>query len=227
MERDRAAGILQGAKYAGREFLTATEAYELLTAYGIPVAGWRVASNGAEAEKAAAEIGFPVVVKADSESIVHKSDMGGVVTNLQDGRSVRCAVEEMERRFQAGDLRFFVQQYLPGGREVIVGAKTEKDLGHLVMFGIGGIYVEILKDVVFKIAPVTTVEAQEMFSSLKMAPLLKGVRGETGIDEQSIVEIIQRISQLVTDLPMIQELDLNPVVAFENRASVVDARISI
>ena len=227
VERDRAAGILQGAKYAGREFLTATEVYELLTAYGIPVAGWRVASNGAEAEKAAAEIGFPVVVKADSESIVHKSDMGGVVTNLQDGRSVRCAVEEMERRFQAGDLRFFVQQYLPGGREVIVGAKTEKDLGHLVMFGIGGIYVEILKDVVFKIAPVTTVEAQEMFSSLKMAPLLKGVRGETGIDEQAIVEIIQRISQLVTDLPMIQELDLNPVVAFENRASVVDARISI
>jgi len=227
VERDRAAGILQGAKDAGRQFLTATEAYELLAAYGIPVAGWRVAGNASEAERAAAEIGFPVVVKADSESIVHKSDMGAVVTDLRDGQSVRSTVQEMESKFKTRDLRFFIQKYLPGGREVIVGAKAEKELGHLIMFGLGGIYVEILKDVVFKIAPVTTVEAQEMFSSLQMAPLLRGVRGEAGVDEQEIVEIIERISQLVTELPMIQELDLNPVVAFEDSAFVVDARISI
>jgi acyl-CoA synthetase (NDP forming) len=227
VDRATAQGILRRAKEAERKFLSATEAYEVLAAYCIPAAAWRVASNADEAARAAAEIGFPVVVKADAESIVHKSDMGGVAANLSDSRAVRSTVEEMESRFDAEDLRFFVQEYLLGGREVIVGAKAEKGLGHLVMFGIGGIYVEVLKDVVFKIAPVTTVEAREMFSSLKMAPLLEGMRGETGVSEEAIVEIIERLSQLVTDLPMIRELDLNPVVAFEDRALVVDARISI
>ena len=135
--------------------------------------------------------------------------------------------EEMEKKFEVEDLRFFLQKYLPEGKEVIVGAKAEKGLGHLVMFGIGGIYVEILKDVVFKIAPVTTVEAREMLSSLKMTPLLRGVRGERGVDEEGIIEIIQRLSQLVTELPMIQEMDLNPVIAYEDRAFVVDARVSV
>jgi acetyltransferase len=153
--------------------------------------------------------------------------MGGVALNLLDGSAVRSTVERMGKTFEAKDLRFFVQKYLPGGKEVIVGAKAEKGLGHLVMFGIGGIYVEILRDVVFKIAPVTTVEAREMLSSLKMAPLLKGVRGEAGVDEEALIEIIERLSQLVTELPMIQELDLNPVVAFEDRAFVVDARVGI
>ena len=227
VDKARAEEILGKAKGAGREMLSAAEAYEILAAYGIATADWRVAKDAAEAENAAAEIGFPVVVKADSEFIVHKSDMGGVALNLQDGSAVRSTVERMGKTFEAKDLRFFVQKYLPGGKEVIVGAKAEKGLGHLVMFGIGGIYVEILRDVVFKIAPVTTVEAREMLSSLKMAPLLKGVRGEAGVDEEALIEIIERLSQLVTELPMIQELDLNPVVAFEDRAFVVDARVGI
>jgi acetyltransferase len=95
------------------------------------------------------------------------------------------------------------------------------------MFGIGGIYDEILKDVVFKLAPVTTVEAREMLSSIKGAPLLKGVRGEKGVDEEGIVEIIQRVSQLVTELPVIQEMDLNPIIAYEDGVFVVDARLVI
>jgi acyl-CoA synthetase (NDP forming) len=227
VDKAKAESILQKAQEAGREILSASEVYGILAAYGIPAADWRVASHAAEAEKAAAEIGFPVVVKADSESIVHKSDRGGVAVNLPDGSAVRSTVAEMAKKFEVEDLKFFVQKYLPGGREVIVGAKAEKGLGHLVMFGIGGIYVEILKDVVFKIAPVTTVEAQEMLSSLKMTPLLKGVRGETGVDEQAIIEIIRRLSQLVTELPMIQEMDLNPVIAYEDRAFVVDARVGI
>jgi acyl-CoA synthetase (NDP forming) len=227
VDKARAEGILQKAKEAGREILSAAEVYEILAAYGISAADWRAASNASEAEKAAAEIGFPVVVKADSESIVHKSDMGGVAVNLQDGSAVRSTVEEMEMKFDVEDLKFFVQKYLPGGKEVIMGAKAEEGLGHLVMFGIGGIYVEVLKDVVFKIAPVTTVEAQEMLSSLKMTPLLKGVRGEKGIDEEGIIEIIQRLSQLVTDLPVIQEMDLNPVIGYEDYVFVVDARIGI
>jgi acetyltransferase len=133
----------------------------------------------------------------------------------------------MERRFEHEDLRFLVQEYLPGGMEIIVGAKAENELGHVLMFGLGGIYVEVLEDVVFKLSPVTAFEAREMLSSIRAAPLLMGVRGEAGVDEKGIVEIIQRLSQLVTDLPMIRELDLNPVIAYNDRVVVVDARIGL
>ncbi len=225
--KGRVEDILQKAKEAGRGILYAAEVYQTLAAYGIPAADWRIVDSADEAEKAAVEIGFPVVFKADSESIVHKSDVGGVALNLQDSHAVRSAVEEMEKRFEVRDLRFFVQKYLPGGTELIIGAKAEEGLGHLVMFGLGGIYVEILKDVVFKIAPVTTVEAREMLSSIKGAPLLKGVRGEKGVDEEGIMEVIQRLSQLVTELPVIQEMDLNPVIAYEDCVFVVDARVSV
>jgi len=226
-DKGRAEDILRKAKEAGREILSASEVYEVLAAYSIPAADWRTANNAEAAVKAAAEIGFPVVVKADSKSIVHKSDVGGVAVNLKDGNAVRSVVKEMEKKLEAEDLRFFVQQYLPGGLEVIVGAKAEEGLGHLVMFGIGGIYVEILKDMVFKLSPVTTAEAWEMLSSIKGAPLLKGARGTKAVDEEGIIEVIQRVSQLVTELPMIQEMDLNPIIAYEDRVSVVDARVSI
>ena len=228
IDRQKAKAILQRAQDAGRKLLSATEVYGILNAYGIPVADWGIAGNAVEAEKVAAEIGFPVVVKADSEFIVHKSDMGGVTVNLLDSHAVHQAVEEMDKKFQIQkDLRFFIQKYLPGGKEVIIGAKAADGLGHLIMFGMGGFYVEILKDVVFKLCPVTTLEAREMLSSLKATPLLKGVRGEKGVDEEGIIGIIQRLSQLVTELPMIQEMDLNPIIVYEDRVFVVDARIGL
>jgi acyl-CoA synthetase (NDP forming) len=227
VDRDRAQQIIQKAQEAGRELLSAAEVYEILAAYGLAAANWRVVDSPGEAEKAATEIGFPVVVKADSESIVHKSDVGGVAVDLKDGNAVRAAIQDMERGLEAEGLRFLVQEYLPGGMEIIVGATAEEDLGHLIMFGLGGIYVEILEDVAFNLSPVTAVEAAEMLSSIKAAPLLKGVRGERGIDEQGIIEIIQRLSQLVTELPMIQEMDLNPVIAYGDRVAVVDARIGL
>ncbi|RLB99836.1 MAG: CoA-binding protein [Deltaproteobacteria bacterium] len=225
VDKARAEAILEKAR--GREILSATEVYEILAAYKITVADWRMADNAQEAEKAAVEIGFPVVVKADAESIVHKSDMGGVAVNLADGDAVRSAAEEMEKRLNADDLKFFIQKYMPGGKEVIIGAKAEEGLGHLIMFGLGGIYVEVLKDVVFNLTPVTKYEAEEMLSSIKAAPLLKGVRGEKGVYEAGLVETLQRLSQLVTDLPAIQEMDLNPVIAYEDNVFVVDARIAI
>jgi acyl-CoA synthetase (NDP forming) len=227
VDRGKAEDILQHATEAGREFLSAAEAYEILATYGIAAARWCTVESAAGAEQAALEMGFPVVVKADSESIVHKSDVGGIALDLTTGKAVRLAVQDMEKRFGHEDLRFLVQEYLPGGLEIIVGAKAEKELGHLIMFGLGGIYVEILEDVVYKLSPVTTVEAREMLSSIKAAPLLKGVRGQIGVDEEGIVEIIQRLSQLVTDLPMIRELDLNPVIAYGDRVAVVDARIGL
>ena len=166
-----------------------------------------------------------MVIKADAESIVHKSDMGAVALNLADDNAVQAAVNEMQANFSAAELRFFIQKYQPGGLEVIVGAKAEEGLGHALMFGMGGIYVEVLKDVVFNLTPVSDAEAREMIASIRMAPLLKGVRGQKGIDCEAVIDMIQRISKLAGDLPHIQELDLNPVMAFEDRVVVVDARI--
>jgi acetyltransferase len=133
----------------------------------------------------------------------------------------------MQTTLAADDLRYFVQKFLPGGLEVIIGAKAEEDLGHLIMFGLGGIHVEVLKDVVFNLSPLSTAEAKEMLAAIKGAPLLKGVRGHKGVNRGRLEEIILRLSQLVSDLPAIKEMDLNPAMAFEDGAVVVDARISI
>ena len=224
----KARAIIDQAHKAGRSILTASDVYTIFEAYGIPVAGWRVVETAAEAVAAAETIGYPVVVKVDCEEIDHKSDMGGVAINLKDSAAVRSAVEDMQSRLgQFGKLRFFVQQFLPGGRELIIGATAERALGHLVMCGLGGIYVEVLKDVAFKIAPVTRVEAGEMLASLKTTALLDGVRGEKGVDRERIINLIQRVSQLLVDLPMIQEMDMNPIMAFEDGVYAVDGRIRI
>jgi acyl-CoA synthetase (NDP forming) len=218
--------ILTAAKEAGKSSLSAEEVYKILAAYKIPTAGWRVAANAEEAVNAAAKIGYPVVVKADAASILHKSDMGGVVVDLKDGDAVRAAVEKMQQRFSEDKPSFFIQKYLPGGLELIMGAKAEEGLGHAVMFGLGGIFVEIMKDVVFNLTPVSSGEAGQMLSAIKGASMLEGVRGQKGVNQDMVIEIIQRLSQLLTDLPEIQEMDLNPLIAFEDQVVVVDARIS-
>ena len=223
-----AGSIVEQARKAGRSVLSATEVYTIFEAYGVSVAGWAVVESAGEAAAAAEKIGFPVVVKVDCEEIDHKSDMGGVAVNLKDAEAVLTAVNDMQERLgKFGKLQFFVQKFLPGGRELIIGAAVERELGHLVMFGLGGIYVEVLKDVVFKIAPVTSIEAAEMLASIKTSALLDGVRGEKGIDKGAVINLIQRVSLLLTDLPMIQEMDMNPIMAFENGAFAVDGRIRI
>ena len=202
--------------------------YGIFEAFGIPVAPWKVVDDAAQAVAAADAMGYPVVVKVESEKISHKSDMGGVFVNLKDAAAVRAAVEDMAGRLSSfGELKYFVQKFLPGGLELIVGATAAKGLGHLVMFGLGGIYVEVLKDVIFKITPVTKVEAQEMISSLKTSALLDGVRGKKGVDKERVLDVIQRVSYLLTELPMIQEMDINPIMAFEDAIYAVDGRIRI
>jgi acetyltransferase len=219
--------ILVAAKEAGKSNLPAESVYGILAAYKIPTAVWKTAKDAEAAVAVAAEIGYPVVVKADAASILHKSDMGGVAVDLKDGDAVRATVEEMQQRFPDDDLSFFTQQYLPGGLELIMGAKAEEGLGHAVMFGLGGIFVEIMKDVVFNLTPVTSGEAGQMLSAIKGASMLEGVRGRAGVNQDLIIEIIQRLSQLLTDLPEIREMDLNPLMAFGDQVVVVDARISI
>jgi acetyltransferase len=211
----------------GQQMLGADQVYQILEAYGIDVPRWQMADDVDGAAAAADAIGYPVVVKADAGSVVHKSDMGGVAVNLVDAEAVKAAATTMRQAIDAEDLRFFVQQYVPGGREVILGAKAEPGVGHLIMFGLGGIFVEVLKDVVFNLTPVTDAEAQGMLDEIRASALLDGVRGEKPVDKTALVDLIQRLSRLVTDFPQIRELDLNPVLAFEKGAVAVDARIAL
>lgn len=227
VDKAKAETILKQAADSSRTILTAEEVYEILAAYGIPAATCKIADSIDGAVAAAEEIGFPVVVKADSERIVHKSDVGGVAVNLTDKATVESTVKAMEEKFGAEGLKYFVQKFMPGGQEIIVGAKAEHGLGHLIMFGLGGVTVELYKDVSFEITPVSDSEAKDMISSIKAYPLLSGFRGAKGVDQEKLVETIQRVSQLVTELPMIQEMDLNPIIAYEDKICVVDARISI
>jgi acetyltransferase len=224
---DKARKIITAARSAGRTQLSAAEVYGILAAYKIPVAKWRLAVNPAEAAEAAAAVGFPVVVKADAATVLHKSDMGGVAVNLGSASAVKSAVAAMQKRISAPDLRFFVQRYLPGGLEIIMGAKAEEGLGHAVVFGLGGIHVEVMKDVVFNLTPISAPEAKEMLGAIKSEVLLSGVRGQKGVNREKLAEILQRLSQLLGDLPEIQEMDLNPIMAFADKAFVVDARISL
>ena len=227
VQPDKARKIMAKVRAAGRTQLAAAEVYGVLDAYKIPTAKWRLATGPAEAAEAAAKIGFPVVIKADAESVLHKSDMGGVSVNLGSASAVKRAAAQMQKAITAPGLRFFVQKYLPGGLEIIMGAKAEEGLGHAVVFGLGGIHVEVLKDVVFNLTPVSAPEAREMLAAVKSAALLSGVRGQPGVNREKLAEILQRLSQLLTDLPEIQEMDMNPIMAFADKVFVVDARISL
>ncbi len=227
VDKGKAEAIINGAEKSGIGILSASDVYNILDAYKIPSASWKIVSSTDNAVAAAESLGYPVVIKADSPKIIHKSDAGAVAVNLKNSDEVRRAATEMEKKLSGKKFNFFVQKFLTGGKELIIGAKAEANLGHLVMFGMGGIYVEILKDVSFELAPVTDTEANEMINSIKMAPLLKGVRGQKGIFIKGAVEILERISQLVSDVPAIQELDLNPLFAFEDKIVAVDARIKI
>jgi acetyltransferase len=168
-----------------------------------------------------------VVVKADSQEIVHKTDVGGVAVDLNSEEEVISTVEDMQGRFHVGDLRFLVQRFHPGGQELIVGANVQDGLGHQLMFGTGGVYVEVFKDVSWGITPVTEYEAREMIRTIKSYPLLEGFRGKPGVDRAALQDVIQRLSQLVGDLPDIREMDLNPIIAYEDGLYVVDSRMAI
>jgi acetyltransferase len=233
---DRAAvgEILEMARAEGREKLSETEVMRVLEAYGIPVAPYAVARTADEAEAAAASIGYPVVMKVLSPRIVHKSDVGGVVVGVEDAAEVRAAfgrltTEVPERAgIGAGEVDgVLVQKMVSGGRETIVGMHSDPQFGPLLMFGLGGIYVEALGDVVFRVTPVSDVDAREMVRSIRGAALLAGVRGEAPSDLAAVEEVIQRIGQLVGDHEAIRELDVNPWLAFPQGGVAVDGRISV
>jgi acyl-CoA synthetase (NDP forming) len=213
-----------------RKSLLETEAKTVCMEYGIPVTKFKLAKNEEEAVKFADEMGYPIVVKIVSPEIIHKSDVGGVIINLKDGKDVRDAYKKILRnvrkyKAKAKIVGVLVQEMAPSSTEVIVGATKDPQFGPAIMFGLGGIFVEILKDVTFRIAPVTEDEAREMIMEVKAYPLLKGYRNMPPADIDSIVKILLNTSRLVTQHEEIKELDLNPIMVYAKGAKTVDARI--
>jgi len=227
---DRVAEIFEKVRREGRKFLLEPEAKEVCMEYGIPVTRFRVAETVEEAVQIAGEIGYPVVLKIVSPDIIHKSDVGGVMLNLKSPEEVRGAYQTIMENVKRHkpDARItgvIVQEMAQPSTEVIVGAIKDPQFGQTLMFGLGGIFVEVLKDVTFRVAPITELDAREMITEVRAYPILKGYRGRPPADIDAIVGILLNTSRLVMDHPEIKELDLNPIMVYEKGAKTVDARI--
>ncbi len=228
VERKKASEIL-GRQKGKDKFLPQDAVFELLRCYGIPTVPAVKIKKEEQLGKAAEKIGYPLVLKVDSEKIIHKTEVGGVALELKDKKELLSAFKKMVRKFARNKPSYILQRYMAEGKEVIIGAKSNEGLHPTVMFGLGGVFVEILKDVQFRLAPLSKEEALEMIQSVKGFPLLQGARGEKAVDVDKLVEVLIRLSQLASDFPEISEVDLNPVFALEKDkgAVVVDARLRI
>lgn len=211
----------------GRNLLE-PEAYDLLASYGVPVPPHRPAVSAEEAEAAANEIGYPVVAKIISPDILHKTEAGGVLLNLHDAAAVRAAYEqitERARREKSAVRGVLISRMAPPGTEVIVGVTPDPQFGPVVMFGLGGIFVEVYQDVSFRLIPLAERDAAAMIREIKAFPILQGVRGRKPADLQALTDLLLKISRIAQETPEIAEMDLNPVLVYEKGLSVVDARV--
>jgi acyl-CoA synthetase (NDP forming) len=232
MEYDRALvrRVLDQAKAAARGALTAPQAKGICDAYGIAVPKEGVAADAPEAARLAAAMGFPVVMKIVSPQILHKTEAGGVVVGVSNAEQASEAFGSIVANARRYDPKATidgvqVQQMLAGGQEVIIGAVTDPAFGKLVAFGLGGILVEVLKDITFRLAPATREDALSMLDGIAAAEILRGVRGADPVDRESLASMIENVSRLVADFPEISELDLNPVFATKDGAVAADVRI--
>ncbi len=220
------------ARRAGRRMLSAVETADVLAAYGFPLAPSRLAGTSAEAIAAAHALGYPVVLKAASDSISHKTDVAGVKLDLRNADEVAAAFEQIHGRLRrrAPDLKIQVQRMVGGGREAILGMARDPQFGPVLMFGLGGIFVEVMKDVSVRLHPLTDLDARAMIERIKGYPLLAGARGDKPVDLELLEESLLRLSQLVADLDDdLAEIDINPLIVTNDRARsfVVDARIAL
>lgn len=197
---------------------------ELARAYGLPAVPGGLAKTPREAVAIAESVGYPVVAKLSVPDIVHKSDVGGVWLDLRDEAAVRAAFAQLQHPRAEG---VNIQKMLKGGREVVVGFTSDPAYGPVLMFGLGGIYVEVLKDVSFAVCPISDVRAKELIREIRGWPILAGIRGQAGIDEAKLVDVIRRLSQLAVDHPEIAELEINPLLAFPGGVTVVDMRVRV
>lgn len=234
VDKDKVRDILLDVKRQGRSNLLEDEGYEVLKAYGFPVPKSILVNNENDAISASNNIGYPVVMKISSKDVIHKSDAGGVKVGLKNDDEVRNAfnliLHSVKTHYPDAVINgILVQEMITNSRETILGAKQDKLFGAILMFGLGGIYVEILKDVNFRLAPISESEAKVMVESIKTIGLLKGARGEKPSDLSSIVDCLLRLSQLVIDFPEIEEFDINPLLVLEEGkgSRVADVRIGI
>ncbi|MGQ9529856.1 MAG: acetate--CoA ligase family protein [Candidatus Bathycorpusculaceae bacterium] len=222
--------VIEKAIKERRNYLLENEAKTICMEYGIPVTRFEVAEDEAEAVRFAEAIGFPVVLKVVSPDIIHKSDVGGVIVDLKSAVEVRDAYRQILRNVKkhkadAKVVGVLVQEMAPASTEIIVGAIKDPQFGPALMFGLGGIFVEVLKDVTFRVAPITEDEAREMIMEVRAYPLLKGYRNMPPADIDAIIKILLNTSRLVMEHEEIKELDLNPIMVYEKGAKTVDARI--
>jgi acetate---CoA ligase (ADP-forming) subunit beta len=218
------------ARAEGRTLLNEVESKRLLGAAGVKVTDTRLATSPKEAVDLATELGFPVVMKIMSPDIAHKSDVGGVVTGLATASAVRRAYAEMMETVQKKARRaridgVSIQPQAEPGIEVIVGGTTDPQFGPVLMFGLGGVFVEVLKDVAFRIVPLEARDAHQMIHEINGFPILEGVRGQKGADLKALERMLLQVSKFMWKHREIQELDLNPVFAYARGAVAVDARI--
>jgi acyl-CoA synthetase (NDP forming) len=237
IRRDEAREIIEKALTRATQrplWLKPQEISSLLTCYGIRLVETHLARTPNEAEASATKIGFPVAVKLDSRTITHKSDVGGVVLDLnsedevaQAFKHIRSELEKVNRQNEMQGV--IVQKMMKEGVEAIVGVTQDPAFGPLIMFGSGGVYAELMKDVVLRLNPITDMDAKEMIMSIKMAKLFEGFRGSPAADTRSIQDLLLRLSAMVEDIPQIAELDFNPVKVMPEGAGywIVDARVML
>jgi acetyl coenzyme A synthetase (ADP forming)-like protein len=232
--RDQAAvrEVLEEVRAEGRASLTAPEAKRVCDAYGIAVPQEGLATSAVEAVALAEQIGYPVVLKIVSPDILHKTEAKGVLVGLSSAEEVSAGYDTIIQNAKAYDANARVagvqiQQMLGSGQETLIGAITDPTFGPVMTFGLGGVLVEILRDVTFRLAPTTADEALEMINGIRAAEVLRGVRGGPAADQLALATMIERVSELVTDFPEISEVDLNPVLASEDGATAVDARLVV
>ena len=224
--------VVAQARAEGRTLLSEVEAKDLLREAGVPVTTTTLATSADEAAKQAEAVGYPVVLKVVSPDISHKSDAGGVKLNLKTADEVRAAhaaiLESCSKHVPGAKITgVAVQHMAPQGTEVIVGMTTDPQFGAVMMFGLGGIMVEVLKDVSFRIIPLEDKDAAQMIGEIKGKPVLDGVRGQPAADLAALKKTILSVSKFVEAHPEVRELDLNPVFAYADGAIAVDARIVI
>jgi acetyl-CoA synthetase (ADP-forming) len=222
--------IFDGVKVEGRKYLLEHEAKTVCKQYKIPITKIKIAKTIKEAVDFHEEIDCPTVFKIISPDIIHKFDVGGVVLNISSKEDAKNAYNKIlknvkKHKPKAKILGVLVQEMAPCSIEVIIGSIKDPQFGPTLMFGLGGTFVEIMKDVSFRIAPINEREAIEMISEVKAYPILKGYRGQPALDIDVLKKILLSVSKLVMDYPEIKELDLNPVIVYENGAKTVDARI--
>jgi len=222
--------LIENALKEGRTWLYEDEAKLLCSLYGIPVAKSKVARSKEEAIKIAKEIGFPIVMKIVSPDVLHKSDVGGVKVNVKNEEELIKAYDEIvtnvkSKKPDARIVGILIQEMVPQATEVIIGGIRDPQFGPAVMFGLGGIFVEIFRDVSFRIAPVSVEDALEMISEIKGYQILKGYRGATPADLDALADAIVKTSKMLLENEEIDQLDLNPVFVFEKGIKVIDARV--